>query len=842
MAISDILFRISTDTTAFQQSMGKVNGTLDKIDKQARKTTSGFTALGATLTSAGTTMTLGITAPLVALGIGAAKASGDIDVLKRALLATTGSADEASKQFERLQDIAKLPGIGLQEAVRGSIRLQNYGLSASLSEKALRNFSNAVAAGGGSADDTSEALRQLGQMYGRGKVTMDNLGIILERVPQAAAIIRKEWGSEALADPAKAFEKLGLTSQQVIETLIDRMDAVPRVSVGFTTSMENLGQAIKIAAGTIGDELTPYIIAAIPKIEEMAAGTKDAIRVFKDLPEPIKKTALAITAIAIAAGPVALVIGKLAGAFTAIKTFAIGAATLLQPVATGITLIGTAAVAAGLAVGSFIYWLKQTPTALAQQKKAADEAAEGMRKINERMGTGAQSAKELPVPFGLAAEGIIAFGKALENKAPKLKELTEQQKKAAEEARKAAAEAYKNSFAGLAEAESTAKIGSALKAAASAWLEYNTMHDLGGKKMPVMRSELGWLAEASEKYAAGLRAAGDSLKALIDIQMPTPVGFPELPTRPFGSNSELANESASALGIETESQRAKRIADLQRHADTLRELNRRGDPNVSGNMVIEAEEKLKAAIEGTGRAATTSGKAQTKALQQVSTVVTDLSRGIAGIIFDGGKFGDMLQKVAKQAGQAITRELIEGALSKLSKKLFDVGGLMGKVFGGAGGAGGTIFSAAGSAGGSVASAAGSAAGGIGGAAGGIGGAASAASGSLTAVVGAVGSVVSAISGVIGNFQMAGMNKTLDLIEHQVRFSQIHLLNTLNKANEFWPYMKSVWESLIRMETAGGFGGGGGTVNVSMAGAYLMSDAQMGDFADRLARFLKARGI
>jgi hypothetical protein len=103
-------------------------------------------------------------------------------------------------------------------------------------------------------------------------------------------------------------------------------------------------------------------------------------------------------------------------------------------------------------------------------------------------------------------------------------------------------------------------------------------------------------------------------------------------------------------------------------------------------------------------------------------------------------------------------------------------------------------------------------------------------------------VVSAISGVIGNFQMAGINKTLDLIEHEVRFSQIHLLNTLNKANEFWPYMKSVWESLIRMETAGGFGGGGGTVNVSMAGAYLMSDAQMGDFADRLARFLKARGI
>jgi hypothetical protein len=124
---------------------------------------------------------------------------------------------------------------------------------------------------------------------------------------------------------------------------------------------------------------------------------------------------------------------------------------------------------------------------------------------------------------------------------------------------------------------------------------------------------------------------------------------------------------------------------------------------------------------------------------------------------------------------------------------------------------------------------------------GVGGAMAAAN-PVTAMVTAVSSAVTAISSVVSNFQFAAMNKTLDLIEHEVRYSQIHLLHTLNKANEYWPHMKSVWESLIRMETAGGFGGGGGTVNVSMAGAYLMSDAQMGDFADRLARFLKARGI
>ena len=74
--------------------------------------------------------------------------------------------------------------------------------------------------------------------------------------------------------------------------------------------------------------------------------------------------------------------------------------------------------------------------------------------------------------------------------------------------------------------------------------------------------------------------------------------------------------------------------------------------------------------------------------------------------------------------------------------------------------------------------------------------------------------ITAVSSVIGNFQMMGMNKTLDLIEHEVRYSQIHLLHILEKGNEFWPYMKSVWESLIRMEQrqmAVGAGGGASVV-------------------------------
>ena len=198
------------------------------------------------------------------------------------------------------------------------------------------------------------------------------------------------------------------------------------------------------------------------------------------------------------------------------------------------------------------------------------------------------------------------------------------------------------------------------------------------------------------------------------------------------------------------------------------------------------------------------------------------------MIFKGGDLGDMFANVAKQAEQSITRLLIEGALKKLQDKLFDIGGIMGKVFGGGTGV--------------IKSVAGDSMGDLGGAAAkapGIGGAASAASAGITGIVGAVGSVVSAVSGVIGNFQMMGMNKSLDLIEKEVRYSQIHLLNTLNKANEYWPYMKTCWESLIRMEQR--------QMTVADAGANvnITINTSGGDpraMLDALTRELKQLGV
>jgi len=802
--LSNLIVRIGASTDDFDKS---VDRSLNKVKRFA-----------ADVTASGTALSIGFSAPLIAAGAAAIKAGSDMESLTMGLKAVMKSSEATAAEMAKLREVAKLPGLGLEEAVKGTIRLQILGNSANESRRIMAELGNALAVVGGGREDFNEVIRQLSQLGAVGKVTKENLDPIIERIPQLAAIIKEKFGAEALGDPAKTFEKLGISSQQFIKIITDELAKGERAGNTYKNSWENIQTAAKDAAAEFGKTLLPiaqrvlddFLTPGIEKAKALATAFGDLSPATQDwalaLGAVTIATPLVITGMAMMVEKVTLITGA------ALKMVSIGGSvvTWLKAFAGGLSFAGLAATAAAAGVGLFLKWL------IDHGGKPVDTTAQAIGELNNKLGLTGKTASEMVLPFGLASEGIIQFGKNLPIVKKSVIELTEAQKKAAEEARKAAEEAYKHSFAGLAEAESTSRLQSALKAASSAWLDYNTMHDLGGKKMTEMRSEMGWLTEASQKYAASLKSYGDSLKALMGIQMPTPLGFPELPNRPFGSASELGREAASALGIETEAQRSKRIADLQKHADTLRELNRRGDPNVSGNMVIEAEQKLKKAIDDTGNAASKAGKTQSKAYQQVSTVVTDLSRGITDIIFKGGKLGDMLTNVAKQAAQSITRLLIEGALKKLTDKLFDVGGLMGKVFGGGTGVVKSVTDGMGDLGG----AAGKVSGGIGGAA---NGATKAASGMMGAVS-MVADVATAISSVIGNLQMMGMNKSLDIIVKHTLQTANDLANLradewlreghlFAKLDDMWRTNIGIYDLLGR----GAVAGGGASVVINLNG-------------------------
>jgi tape measure domain-containing protein len=785
--MASLIVKITGEASGFKGSMDQANRALDSVSARADKVSGAISSLGST-------MSVGLTAPILALGAGVIKTAADMESLRLGLASVAKGSDTTEAQLKRLKEVAKLPGLGFAEAVQGSVRLQSAGFSAQLAERSLKAFGNAIATVGKGKAELDGVTLALSQIASKGKISAEEINQLAERVPQIRVAMKAAFGT---AD-TEILQKAGIGAEEFVTRVVAQLEKLKQVSGGTKNALENLGGALKESADRIGSKMLPAVNAILPKLESLAGLAGDAVDGFTKLPNEVQNTALALGAVTLAAGPVIKAFeGIRAGLATIQLTAGLAGAAMA-------TLFGAVVIAGIVQTMSAIDQLRAKTKAYYDDLDRRRTGKEDLIAGQENAGLGgvrtrdsfitpeaSNAAQKYRIDLaGISAElGIFtAKTKAAE---PPVKALGDAHQKAGQKTKEHKQHVIAFKEATAEQAISTEKTHQ--------WLEkYHEAINRGAKIAVAYGSDT---ADGAIRAARGLDILFQSYRQLSDA--------PDL--------GNLNKIDFSKL---------PKVPDPGLPGPGGFEEFKRGGRNIGpeGMLTREQADAIKDRYKQVGKA----GQA---AMRQVSTVVTDLSRGIAGIIFEGGKMGDMLQKVAKQAGQAIVRELIEGALTKLSSKLLDVGGIFGKVFGGGTG---VIKSAAGGAG-SVGGAAGSAAGGI-------GGAASAASSGLAGIIGAAGSVVSAISGVIGNFQMAGMNKTLDLIEHEVRYSQIHLLNTLNKANEYWPYMKNCWESLIRMEQRGMGVAGGGAVQNNFAGAYFLTDSAFEDFMQKQARWLKAQGL
>lgn len=273
------------------QTLGRVGGSLRN--------------LGLGLVSLGASLSVAITAPLTALGVLSTRNAVTLDSLNRGLVAITGSSEEAGRQLTRLTKIAKLPGIGFQEAIQGSIRLQAVGFSAELAERALIQFSNAVALTGGGRDELARITVQLGQLAAKGKVLAQDLKPIIEAGPAVGRALLQAFGTVNSED----IQALGLSSQEFIDRLLTQLEQLPRAAAGIRNTFDNFTDAVFRASAAIGGAILPVLTRLIevaePIITRLAEG-------FAKLPAPVQTLVIVFGALAAAAGPALFVLGQFA--------------------------------------------------------------------------------------------------------------------------------------------------------------------------------------------------------------------------------------------------------------------------------------------------------------------------------------------------------------------------------------------------------------------------------------------------------------------------------------------------------------------------------------------------
>ena len=129
--------------------------------------------------------------------------------------------------------------------------------------------------------------------------------------------------SDAFAEKLDALQD---SSGAVNAAFLEKTEGVN--AVGF--QMEQARERAMVLAQNLGDVLVPVLGRVLTAAEPMVAKLEAAVTWFSNLPAPVQNTALGFAAAAAAAGPLLLIVGKMAGVL----------GTLAGPLTLGVKLVG----------------------------------------------------------------------------------------------------------------------------------------------------------------------------------------------------------------------------------------------------------------------------------------------------------------------------------------------------------------------------------------------------------------------------------------------------------------------------------------------------------------------
>lgn len=334
----NIIFGANVDQ--FKRAIAGIQKDLGRFSRQAE--------------SAGRTLTQSLTVPLGLAGAAAIRSFGQFERLENALAAVMGSSEGARAEIEKLRKTAEAPGLGFEQAVQASARLQAVGLSADEARETITQFGNAVARSGGGAEALDGAVLALTQIQSKGKISAEEINQLNERIFEIRPALEAAFGTSN----SEELQKLGVSSEEFISKVTAEFAKLERVNGGVANSFENFFDSAKTSLSVLGAEInTVFNISGA--LDKLSGVVNEAVTRFKALDDGTKRFILSALAVSAAIGPVLIVIAKLASLqsvlLSGVKLLSTGFAAFASPV--GIAVVAIATLAAGL-----VYAYKKSET------------------------------------------------------------------------------------------------------------------------------------------------------------------------------------------------------------------------------------------------------------------------------------------------------------------------------------------------------------------------------------------------------------------------------------------------------------------------------------------------
>ena len=271
---------------------------LNGVQNQTNKLQNSFNGLRTAIAATG----------IVLIGRQAVNTSANFEKLRVRLGLLTKESGSFGKSLKIATDAQKAFGLSATEALEGvtdiTARLAPLGTSVEDIRTVFFGFNTAAKLAGSSAQESSNAFRQLAQALGSGRLAGDEFRSVSEQVPTVLAPIAAELGV-TIGELKKLAAEGKLTSDVVLRAL----GKVGNEGSGFlkellkndpTQVFKNFSNATEDLSRAFGDQLRPAVEGITKLLTELIIKTTELVN------SPIGQTALIFAAIATAAKGVAV--------------------------------------------------------------------------------------------------------------------------------------------------------------------------------------------------------------------------------------------------------------------------------------------------------------------------------------------------------------------------------------------------------------------------------------------------------------------------------------------------------------------------------------------------------
>lgn len=154
----------------------------------------------------------------------------------RQLTIVTGGTNAATAKMKELQVIAAMPGLNLESAVYGQVRLQTMGYTAQEATKHIQTLARTVAGFGGGGEEMKGILLSFSQISSKGQVFAEEINQIAERLPTVRRLMTEAFGTSN----AEEIQKMGISAMQFTDALLNGMQNAQPVTSGVAEELSKL--------------------------------------------------------------------------------------------------------------------------------------------------------------------------------------------------------------------------------------------------------------------------------------------------------------------------------------------------------------------------------------------------------------------------------------------------------------------------------------------------------------------------------------------------------------------------------------------------------------------------